>query len=102
MFHLADRFLNFDHKLRQPLAAAVFPAYIVHQTIIVVVGWYLARWGVVGLPAFVVQITAVLGGCFAAWWLAKVSPLAGILFGMPRKERRRPIVEGQLQPAELT
>jgi glucan biosynthesis protein C len=87
MFHLADRFLRFDHKLRQPLAAAVFPAYIVHQTIIVVLGWYLARWSIVGLPAFIAQLAAVLAGCIAAWWLARTFSVVGSLLGMPHKSR---------------
>src|SRR3546814_2221136 len=34
------------------LAEAVFPFYIIHQTIIVVVGWYLLQAGVAALPAF--------------------------------------------------
>lgn len=99
MFHLATRFLDFDHRLRQPLAAAVFPAYIVHQTIIVVVGWYLARGGVVGLPAFLTQLAAVLSGCCAAWALARSSSLAGIVLGMPRKPRREPVADARLGPA---
>lgn len=101
MFRLAERFLDFDHPLRQPLAAAVFPAYIVHQTIIVVVGWELTRAGIAGLPAALVQVAAVVGGCFAAWWLARSSPLAGVLLGMPpRRDRARPQVatEGEALP----
>lgn len=101
MFHLADRLLNFDHRLRQPLAEAVFPAYIVHQTAIVVVGWYLVRWGVVGVPAFAVQLGAVLVACFAAWWLARGFPLAGLLLGMPHKRRKAPARQTQPAPQRV-
>jgi glucan biosynthesis protein C len=86
-FHLAGRFLDRDHKWRQPLAAAVFPAYVVHQTVIVVVGWHLRQAGVVGLAAFLIQLTAVVGGCALAWQVAGRIPLAGILLGMPRKAK---------------
>lgn len=98
-FHFADRFLDRDHKWRQPLAAAVFPAYIVHQTVIVVTGWQLRQAGVVGLAAFLIEFTAVVGGCVIAWQLALRLPLAGILLGMPRKAERRPLPPERLAPA---
>jgi hypothetical protein len=88
-FGLAERFLNRDHKWRQPLAQAVFPAYIVHQTVIVLVGWQLSQAGVVGLPAFLIQLGAVGAGCFLAWRLARLSPSAGMLMGMPGKRSGR-------------
>ena len=96
-FTLADRFLNRDHKWRRPLAAAVFPAYIVHQTAIVLTGWQLREAGIVGLPALVIQLAAVLSACTAAWWLALKVPLLGTLLGMPRRpQKERP---ARLAPA---
>lgn len=38
---MARRWLSFDHHWRQPLAEAVFPAYLIHQTIIVLTAWWL-------------------------------------------------------------
>lgn len=96
-FTLANRFLDRDHKWRRPLAAAVFPAYIVHQTAIVLTGWRLHETGIVGLPALAIQLIAVLGTCFAAWWLARTVPLMGTLLGMPRRpQKERP---ARLAPA---
>ena len=100
-FHLADRFLDRDHKWRQPLAAAVFPAYVVHQTVIVVTGWQLRQAGIIGLAAFLIQLGAVVGGCLIAWQLARRVPLVGILLGMPRKPGRKSSVEKRLAPARL-
>ena len=95
MFHLADRFLDRDHKWRQPLSLAVFPAYIVHQTVIVLTGWQLDQAGVVGLPALLIQLAAVLGGCALAWLLARHIPVLGVLLGMPPKQN------GRQSPKEL-
>lgn len=47
-FHLAERWLNRDGKWRRPLSQAIFPAYIVHQTVIVLTGWQLRQAGIVG------------------------------------------------------
>lgn len=90
-FTLADRFLDHDHKWRRPLAAAVFPAYIVHQTTIVLTGWQLREARIVGLPAVGIQLAAVLAACVAAWLLARSIPLMGTLLGMPRRtQKERP------------
>jgi glucan biosynthesis protein C len=86
-FGLAERLLNFDHPWRRQLGAAVFPAYIVHQTIIVVVGWYLAQLGVVGLPAYLILLVAVIAGCWLVWRLAKGNSIAGMVLGMPHRHR---------------
>lgn len=88
-FHFADRFLNRDHKWRGPLAAAVFPAYIVHQTVIVLTGWQLREAGVVGVAAFLIQMIAVVGGCLFSWQLAAQFPMVGVMLGMPPKAVRR-------------
>lgn len=90
-FALADRFLDRDHKWRRPLAAAVFPAYIVHQTAIVLTGWHLRQAGIIGWPALATQAGAVIAACLAAWLLARHVPLFGTLLGMPRKaQKERP------------
>jgi len=40
LFHIAETRWNRDHPLRQPLAEAVFPFYIVHHPAIVLIAWY--------------------------------------------------------------
>ena len=62
---IADRFANRDHPRRAMLAEAVFPFYIVHQTIIVVVGWWLLQGQVAALPAFLILVAATVVGCWA-------------------------------------
>jgi hypothetical protein len=98
-FNLAERLLNHDHRWRQPLSAAVFPAYIVHQTAIVLTGWALGRLGVIGMPAFAMLLTVVMATCTLAWWIARVVPGAGVLLGMPRNAGRRRPQQAFLSPA---
>lgn len=78
---LADRFLNHDHRWRRPLSQAVFPAYIAHQTAIVVLVYALRDRG---LPAMV-EAALVLGGtiaaCCAALALARSNRWAGMVLG---------------------
>lgn len=79
---LADRFWNRDHPWRRTLTEAVFPFYIIHQTIIVVFGWYLLRFALPPAIEFLALLAATVAGCWLfyrggreAGWLR---PLIGL------------------------
>lgn len=79
---IADRWWNRDHPWRATLTEAVFPFYIIHQTIIVVLGWWLLRFGLPPLAEFAILIVATAAGCWLfydagrrAGWLR---PLIGL------------------------
>lgn len=85
--HLSTR----DGPTLRWLTRAIFPFYIVHQTIIVVAGHHLAR---LGLPlaaegALLVLVTAA--GCLLAALAAlRWAPL-GFVLGVPRRPSSRPL-----------
>lgn len=64
MLGIAHQWLNRDHAWRAPLSEAVFPFYLVHQTIIVVVGWWLRPSGLSNTAMFALLVTATFGGCW--------------------------------------
>ena len=73
---IADACWNRDHRWRLTLNEAVFPAYIVHQTIIVVVGWFMVRWNVPNLSSFAILCLATIAGCALFYMIGrKVRPL---------------------------
>lgn len=65
----AQAHLAFDHPWRTTLNAAVFPAYIAHQTIILVVEFWLRPFGLPGWAEFAVLLPATVAGS-AAFYLA--------------------------------
>ncbi|MBC3882833.1 acyltransferase [Undibacterium sp. LX40W] len=78
---------NIDHPLRQHLTQAVFPVYILHQTLIVILAWNMRAWHLpAGIEAF-----ALIGLCFAFCWVGfeciRRIPLLRPFFGMPWKEQ---------------
>ena len=79
---LADRFLNHDHPWRKTLTEAVFPFYIIHQTVIVVVGWYLLPLALPQLAEFAILIAATVAGCWAFYLIGRrfgwLRPLIGL------------------------
>jgi hypothetical protein len=82
---VADRFWNRDHPKRAMLAEAVFPFYIIHQTIIVVAGWFLLQAGVAALPSFVILVTVTATGCWLFYAIGRSIGWLRPLIGLQRK-----------------
>ena len=77
---VADRWWNRDHKLRPMLTEAVFPFYIIHQTIIVMTGWYLLPLALPALAEFAILLPATVIGCWLFYWIGRrVTPLRPLI-----------------------
>ena len=81
-FGFARRHLNVDHRWRAPLTEAVFPLYLVHQTILIgaAVALRPLAWPA-GLEAAVI-VLLTFGGGIAAWQLARHSGRLRPWFGL--------------------
>lgn len=82
---IADAWGNRDHPWRTTLAEAVFPFYIIHQTIIVVTGWYLLRAGVGALASFAILLVATVTGCWLFYAIGRSIGWLRPLIGLQRK-----------------
>lgn len=94
----ARRWLNHDGPIRRYLTDAVFPFYILHQTIIVVVGHHLTS---LGLPAWgeaVILMVVTAGGCILGYEIVRrtgwLRPLFGLRTGMPMPMLQRLPAQG--------
>jgi hypothetical protein len=79
---IAERFWNRDLPVRATLTEAVFPFYIVHQTVIVVVAYWLMGAGLpLGLD-FAVLVAATAAGCWLFYRVGReirwLRPLIGL------------------------
>ncbi len=79
---LAQRYLNHDHPWRTTLNEAVFPAYIAHQTVILVVEYWLRPAGLPSGAEFAVLVSATAAGSAAFYLGAReigwLRPFAGL------------------------
>ncbi|MFL0585426.1 acyltransferase [Sphingomonas olei] len=87
---VAETYWNRDHRWRPMLTEAVFPFYIIHQTIIVVVAYWLLLAGLPLTLDFVILVAATVAGCWAFYlggrrvpWLR---PLIGLRLHRPRAD----------------
>jgi membrane protein DedA with SNARE-associated domain len=60
----------------------VFPFYIIHQTIIIVVGWLLLGSGVSNLPRLLILVATTMIGCWIFYLVGRridfIRPLIGL------------------------
>ena len=86
---IAERHWNRDHRWRRTLTEAVFPFYLIHQTIIVLVMYALLSAGLPGWAEFACLLAATTIGCIAFYWIgrsiAPLRPLIG-LRALPSKD----------------
>lgn len=80
---IAARLRHFDHPLRRPLAEAMFPAYLVHQTLIVVIGWELEFAGLGAGLEFDILIFGTVAGCAIAYFIGREIAWLRPLIGLP-------------------
>lgn len=83
LFHAATRWLDHDHRWRTPLARAVFPAYILHHSAIVIVAYWTLPLGLGAGQQFALLAAAALGSCWAGYVIGNRFGWIGSLIGLP-------------------
>ena len=61
---LSQKFLNQPSKALTYMTEAIFPWYILHQTLIVIAGYWLTRQGLSVSFEFILLVAVTLSGCF--------------------------------------
>jgi glucans biosynthesis protein C len=79
----AYRYLNFDHPWRKKLNEGVYPFYILHQTVIIIIGFQVLRWNLGLWAGFWVLSTLSFISCVGLYWfLIRPFRLMRFLFGL--------------------
>lgn len=79
---VAHQWMNRDHPLRHMLTEAIFPFYLLHQTVIVVVGWWLRDTGYGAAAMFLILTAATVGSCWVFYEIARRSGPLRPVFGL--------------------
>lgn len=85
---LADTYLNRDHPWRRVLTEAVFPFYIIHQTIIVGIEGVLLPRGLSPVVEFVILLATTVAGCSAFYAIGREIGWLRPLIGLRPRDRR--------------
>jgi surface polysaccharide O-acyltransferase-like enzyme len=82
LFGVGQHFLNRESRLLRYLTSAIFCYYVLHQTIIVVAGYYLTGLELGALPEFFTLTFVTVAGCAAGYEIIRRIPGVGILVGV--------------------
>jgi hypothetical protein len=89
---LAERYFNRDHPWRATLTEAVFPFYIIHQTVIVLAEYALLPLGLPAPAEFAILVAATVAGCWLFYLvgreIAPLRPLIGLRLASPKRSAR--------------
>lgn len=85
---VAERFWNHDHRWRATLAEAVFPFYLIHQTIIVVVEYWLRPLALGAGAEFAILVAATVAGCWGFYLIGREIGWLRPLIGLKRRVAR--------------
>jgi peptidoglycan/LPS O-acetylase OafA/YrhL len=85
---LGARYLNFNNKILAYGNEAVLPFYIFHQTIILLVGWFVIRWSMDILPKYLIisVVSFVLIMALYELFVRRIN-IVRFFFGMRPKKR---------------
>lgn len=87
LFGFARKHLRHDNAARRYLTDAIFPFYIIHQTTIVVAGFYLDQ---IGLPVWIeapILIATTLASCIIGYEIVRRIGILRPLFGLKLEKR---------------
>ena len=99
---LGRRYLNFNNKNRTYANEAVLPFYILHHTVIYIVGYYVIQWGLgVGTKFSVITIVSFVLIMAIYEILIRRINILRILFGLKSKKKAAMSISTQ-QPAKVS
>jgi glucan biosynthesis protein C len=82
------QFLNFTNRFLKYQSEASYPVYILHQTIVIAIGYFVIRWRIGVFPKFIIIVAGSLVVTFALYEvLVKRMNLTRFLFGMRPKRK---------------
>lgn len=83
---LGKKFLHFNHRYLNALNQGILPFYILHQTVIVVIGYFVVQWDLSIMEKFLIILTTSIIVTIALYQIIWRNNMMRFLFGMKRKE----------------
>ena len=94
-----QRFLNFTNRVQRYLNEAVYPFYILHQTVIVILAYYIVHWDVnLWIKFLVLAVSSLASSLLLYDVFVKRWSVTRFLFGMKPLKLSAPVTALPLQP----
>jgi peptidoglycan/LPS O-acetylase OafA/YrhL len=78
-----NQYLNYSNRFLKYQSEASYPVYILHQTVVIAIGYFVIRWGMGPIPKFLIIVISSLLVTFGLYEIAvKRTNITRFLFGM--------------------
>lgn len=77
-----QQYLNFSNRFLKYANEAIYPFYILHQTIIIALGYYIVQWHTNIMVKYSLVLTLTFLSCFICYEFIKRFAITRLLFGM--------------------
>jgi peptidoglycan/LPS O-acetylase OafA/YrhL len=98
MLSLGAKYLNFSNKVLAYANEAVLPFYLLHQTVILCVGWFVIGLAIGILPKYII-IAAVSFVLIMALYQLLIRPFNIVRFFFGMRPKKRPAKEPRVEVA---
>ncbi|NVM35105.1 MAG: acyltransferase, partial [Candidatus Lokiarchaeota archaeon] len=85
---LGSKHLNFDHKSRKFLNGIVMPFYVLHQTIIVIIGFFIVQLDMIIILKYLIISVVSFALVIGLVLIIKQINILRFLFGMSLKKKK--------------
>lgn len=99
LFHLAEHAWNHDHPWRKTLAEAVFPFYLIHHPVIVLIAWETLPLGLNPWAEFALLLGGTASACVAFYLIGRQIAWLRPFIGLAPKTMKKASVDGALARA---
>ena len=83
---LTHKYLKNTHPLLPKINEAILPVYLLHQTVIVVLGYYVVQWTLGIFTKFMIILVCSCVVIWGLYWVVERVPVLRYLFGMKVKD----------------
>jgi peptidoglycan/LPS O-acetylase OafA/YrhL len=99
----AKKYLNRDSRFRQLANEAIYPFYLLHQPVIVVVGYYVVRWDISVWPkVLIITLASFIITVVLYWYFVRMMNFTRVIFGMkPLPGKKFVERKGELVPVTV-
>jgi peptidoglycan/LPS O-acetylase OafA/YrhL len=86
MLAYGRQLLNFSNRFLRYFAEGAYPLYILHQTVIVIIGYFVVQWDFAAAAKYALIVALALAGSVLTYAvLVKRTNVTRFLFGMKPK-----------------
>jgi len=86
LLYLARRFLNFSNRILRYANGAILPFYVIHETPVILIGFYVIQWDMDVLPKFIINAALAIIATIGVYELIKRTDVTRFILGMRLKK----------------